>query len=163
MPSRIPTCSSPPPSGWVWASPTAWWWGTASGTCSPANGRAPSVRRPLEVRDGDPAGIGDDVGDDGDAALGEDGVGIVRGRAVGSVEDERGADVGCVGGVDLVLQGRRDEDVDRGLEQLGAVHGACAGEAGDAPGATLVIDDGGDIEALLVVDAAGTVGNSADG
>ena len=45
---------------------------------------------PLEVADGDAAGVGEDVGHDGDAALGEDLVGLGGGRAVGAFDDDLG-------------------------------------------------------------------------
>ena len=44
--------------------------------------------QPLEVGDGDAAGVGDDVRHDGDAALGEDGVGLEIGRAVGALYEQ---------------------------------------------------------------------------
>ncbi len=65
------------------------------------------VHRPLEVRAGDAAGVGEDVGDDGDAPVVEDCVAAGRDRVVGALEDDAGTDLaGVVVGDDLAECGR---------------------------------------------------------
>ena len=57
------------------------------------------VLHPLEVADRHAAGVADHVGHHQHAALGEDVVGLGRGRAVGALEHQLGADAaGALGG-----------------------------------------------------------------
>src|SRR3989344_5967855 len=67
---------------------------------------------PLEIRDGDASGVGENVGDDGHSLLREYGVRFNGRGPVGEFEDDRGLDVGRILFRYRVLQGRRDDDVD---------------------------------------------------
>ena len=57
---------------------------------------AVAVLHPLEVRHGDAAGVGQDVGHHEHAALVQDLVRLGRGRAVGAFDDQLGLDVADV-------------------------------------------------------------------
>ena len=57
---------------------------------------AVEVLDPLEVADRHAAGVAQDVRDQEHAVLGQDLVGVGRGRAVGGLGDERGLDVAGV-------------------------------------------------------------------
>ena len=81
--------------------------------------QATEVLHPLEVRDGDAAGVREDVRQHEDAALGEDRVRLDRGRAVGALRDESRMDAAGVVLGHLILARRQHEDVARQLEQLG--------------------------------------------
>ena len=88
------------------------------------------VLDPLEVGDGDAAGVGQDVGDDEDAALAQD---RPRPRAWSGRWPPRRSmpavdAVGVVGG-DLALERGRDEDVAGHLQDVRAADGLAAGEA----------------------------------
>src|SRR5512141_173177 len=98
----------------------------------------------LEVAAGDAAGVGQEVGDYEDAPALDDRVGLGRRRAVGALGDDPDllADLLDGLGVDLVLQGRGDQDVDVLLDP---------GVAGQA----LVVERFG----LGLVDAAEAVGD----
>ena len=72
---------------------------------------------PLEVGDGDAAGVGENVGKNQDAAVEQDRVGLGQGRSVRRLGDQAGPDPRRIGGVDLRLQRRRDQDVAIELEQ----------------------------------------------
>ena len=76
------------------------------------------VLHPLEVRDGDAAGVREDVRQDRDPALGEDLVRLERGRAVRALGDQPRAQPRRVVRRDLVLARREHEDVAVELEQL---------------------------------------------
>ena len=120
------------------------------------------VLDPLEVADRHAAGVAQDVGDDEDAAVVQDLVGLRGGRPVGGLGDDLGLDLRRVGAGDLVLERGGDEDVAVELEQLVVRDLVGAGEADDGavlglPGAHL-----GRIEAGCVVDAAGRVAHRDD-
>src|SRR6188768_2830292 len=78
----------------------------------------PEVLHPLEVRDGDPARVREDVREDRDLTLAEDLVRLERGRAVRALHDQPGLHVRRVVARHLVLAGRKDEDVAVELEEL---------------------------------------------
>src|SRR5918999_2326976 len=117
------------------------------------------VLHPLEVRDGDAAGVREDVRQHDDAALLEDAVRLDRCRTVRAFRDQLRLDTAGVLGGDLILAGREHQDAARKLEQLGIRdgdrariprHGAVLGY----PGLQL-----GQIESLLAHYAARDVGD----
>ena len=98
---------------------------------------AHAVLHPLEVAGGDAAGVGEDVGDDEDALVGEDLVGDGGGGAVGAFAEDLAADaVGVLAGDD-VLGGGGDEDVALVGEELVLVGGLGLAEAVDGAGCGL--------------------------
>ena len=80
--------------------------------------QAAEILHPLEVRDGDAAGVREHVGEHRDPALGEDRVGLDRRRAVRALGDELRVDRGRVLLRELILARGEHEDVARELEQL---------------------------------------------
>src|ERR1700677_4115825 len=124
---------------------------------------AHAVLHPLEVAGGDAAGIGEDVGDDEDALVGEDLVGDGGGGAVGAFAEDFATDsVGVFAGDD-VFSRRGDEDFAVVGEELAGVGGIGLGEAGDGAGALAVLDEGGDVDAVFIVEAAVELDDADDG
>ena len=76
------------------------------------------ILHPFEVRDGDAAGVREDVGQDRDAPLGEDRVGLERGRAVRAFRDQPRLDPVRVLLGHLILARGENENVAGKLEQL---------------------------------------------
>ena len=100
-------------------------------------------------------------GDDQDAACAQDLVGSGGDRSVGRFADDLGADVGRVGGGDLALDGRRDEDLAvqlEGRDRAGEV--ARSGEAEDAAGLGAMGRQGLEIDAFRPLDAALDLGDA---
>ena len=76
-----------------------------------------------------PRAVGEDVGDDEDAALVQVLVRVGRRRAVGAFDDDLRADARRVVHRDLVLERGRNQDVDVELEELLVGQRLGAGEA----------------------------------
>ena len=77
------------------------------------------ILQPLEIRDNHAAGIAKNVGDNLDVAAGlDDFVGGVGGGAIGSFGEDATFELGCVLIGDDPLEGGRDENGARELEQL---------------------------------------------
>ena len=123
---------------------------------------AHAVLHPLEVAGGDAAGVGQDVGDDEDAFLGEDGVGFDGGRAVGAFAEDAALKSTGVAAGDDVLGGGGDEYVARLGEEGVLVEGLRAGEAMDGAGAGLVLEELGDVDAVGVVECAVELADADD-
>ena len=115
---------------------------------------------PLEVRDDDPAGVGEDVGEDEDASLLEDLVGLGSDRAVRALADDRGLDAVRVLGRDHLLERAGSEQVALQLEQLLGVDLLGAGEVAERAVLPLPGERRGDVDALLVVEGDGRVGDA---
>ena len=125
---------------------------------------AVEVLDPLEVADGDAAGVAQDVGDQEDAALVED---RRRPRASsGRWRPRRRCLALIVVGVlgrDLVLEGGRDEDVALDLEELRVGDVARRrGSPATVPCSFFQAMTALDVEPVGVVDAAGRVGHGDD-
>src|ERR1700716_1410279 len=115
---------------------------------------AHAVLDPFEVAGGDAAGVGEDVGDDEDAFVGEDLIGNRSGGAVGAFAENLAADAfGVLAGDDVFSRGR-DEDLAVVGEEVVIVGGFGLGESGDGAGALAMLDEGGDVDAVLVVETA---------
>ena len=89
------------------------------------------VLHPLEVAEDRSAGGGDDVGDDGDAAVRQEEVGGRRRAAIRDLGDDRGADRSRVRIGHLALEAGEDEDVAVDAEDVGLVGSLGFGEALD--------------------------------
>ena len=124
---------------------------------------AHAVLYPLEVAGGDAAGVGQDVGDDEDSLVSEDLIGDGGGGAVGSFTEDLAADAFGVFAGDDVFGCRGDEDVALIGEEFVRVGGFGLAEAGDGAGLGAVFDEGGDVDAVGVVEAAIVFGDADDG
>ncbi len=91
----------------------------------------------LEVGNRYAAGVTKEIRDDVDALFKEDIIGFRGGRPVGQLGDYLGVDVAGVLLRDDVLDGRRDQDIDVQLEQLGVGHAFRAGQVADGAGLAL--------------------------
>ena len=109
---------------------------------------------PLKVRDGDAAGVGQDVGNDKDPVLLEDYVGRRSRRPIGSLGQNLCLDVAGVLRGDLVLQGSRNQDLAFLLQELFVGDGIGAGIAPDAASFHLVPQHLYGIQTLGCVDDA---------
>src|SRR5260370_23386611 len=105
---------------------------------------AHAVLDPLEVAGGDAAGVGENVGDDEDALVGENLVGDGGGGTVGAFAENLAADAFGVLAGDDVFGCCGDEDLAVAGEECVLVGGLGSGEAGDGAGALAVLDEGGD-------------------
>ena len=118
------------------------------------------VLHPLEVRDDHAAGVGHHVGDDVDVLVTEDLVGGRRSRAVGALEDHLALHPVSVLLVDHAAERRGDEDVARDRDQVRGRDLLAALEFGEpATLADVGVEPVG-IDAALVADRAGRVGDS---
>src|SRR5579863_3196 len=81
------------------------------------------VLQPLVVADDDTARVREDVGDEVDALLVDDGLGGGLRGAVRALDDELHVEGLRLGHADLELERRRDEDVGRRREEVGARDG----------------------------------------
>src|SRR5260370_29404079 len=124
---------------------------------------AHAVLNPLEVAGGDAAGVSENVGDDEDAFVGEGFVGDGRGGAVGAFADNLAADAFGVLAGDDVFGGGGDEDLAVVGEEFVLVCGLGSRKAGDGAGALAMLDESGDVDAVLVVEAAVVFGDADDG
>src|SRR5262245_49904703 len=112
---------------------------------------------PLEVGDRHAAGVREDVGHDGDAALAQDRVGVEPGRAVRALDDELRLDALRVLAGDLVLHRGGDQHVARQLEQRLVADRLRAGQALQLPVLGEVAIDFDEIDAARRVHAAAHV------
>ena len=120
------------------------------------------VLHPLEVADGDTAGVGQDVGNDEDALAVQDVVGHRRHRAVGRLGDDLGLDVRGVLGGDDVFKRRGNEDVALELEHFLVAEARGARQGHDRAVLLLVLDGLDGVEAARVDDAAPRVADGDD-
>ena len=112
------------------------------------------VLRPLEVRAGHTTGVGQDVGDDGDALRLEHRVAARGDGVVGRFEHHAGRHVGSVGGGDDLAHRRRSEEVALEREQLGVGDAIAVTGIDEEPTGVRVRLERRDVEAALVGDAA---------
>lgn len=112
------------------------------------------VLNPFEIGDGDAASVGEDIWDEKDAALGKDDVGVWGSGTVGTFDDDASLDFAGVFGVDLVFDSGRDEDTARGDEEIFVADMVGVAVGDDAAVLLGGIADGGDIEAMFVIDSA---------
>jgi len=124
---------------------------------------AHAILHPLEVAGGDAARVGEDVGDDEDALVGEDLVGHSGCWAVGAFAENFAAEAIGVAAGDDVLGSCGDENFAVVGDELVFVGGFGFGEAIDGTGLFLVVDEGVDVDAVLVVEAAVVLGDADDG
>ena len=118
--------------------------------------------RPLEVRRGDAAGVGEDVGHDDDAPLVEHRLRLDRGGPVGGLHDHLGLDAAGHGLVDGAAEGGRHEQLALEVpDRLGGDRLASA-EAGHRAGERHVIGQAAGVEAALVGDGAAEIGDRDD-
>src|ERR1700675_2764130 len=115
---------------------------------------------PLEVGDDDAARVGEDIGDDDDAAAPENRVGFGCGWAVRALDDDLRADLVGVVLADLGARGRGHQDVAGLLEEIVVGDRVGALEAHDAAGLLDVFVQRADVEALAVPDAAPEVADA---
>src|SRR3989338_4692304 len=133
---------------------------------------------PLEIRDGNAAGVRQNVGYHRHALLREYGVRFNGRGAVGKIEDDRGFDVRRILFRNRVLQGRRDDDVDgkrqyffrRNVPPAHGFHGREIAHAADAVAARklpaplfAVLDRLQVLDAARYVDAAFRIRERDDG
>src|SRR5699024_10287865 len=116
----------------------------------------------FEVGDGDAAGVGEDIGEDVDVAVGEHVVGGGCERAVGGLDDDVGGEL--LGGrfVDGVFERCRNEEIDVERQQFLVREFLGARVVGDAAGFGFVIADRVGVEPVRVVDRAAGVGDRDD-
>ena len=107
------------------------------------------VLAPLEVRPGHAAGVGEHVGDDGDAPVAQHLVAVGGHGVVGGLQHDRGLDLGGVVAPDDLAERGRDEDVARAGEQLVVLDALDAGLRGvaDRAAGRDDRDERGDVEA----------------
>ena len=118
---------------------------------------------PLEVGDGYAAGVEVEVGDHGDAALAQDGVGLRGGGSVGGFGDDAGLDAGGVVDCDLVFQGGGDQDVALLLEDFVRLAEQLGGRVGgDAAVLAAVAADRFHIESASVVEGGVDLADADD-
>src|SRR6185503_13147375 len=122
-----------------------------------------AVLHPLEIRRRHAGAVGENVGHDKDATLRQVLGGIGRRRAIGAFDDHLGLDLRSVVDGDLVLERRRDQDVDIRLEDVRALQRLAALKAVDRLVLADPLDQLGDVQSLGVVDAALPVGDADDG
>src|SRR5579862_8672130 len=118
---------------------------------------------PLEIGDRHAAGVGEDVGYDGDAALLEQDVRVGSDRTVGRLEDEPRLNTPRVLLGDLVLECGGHQHIAGNLQDLAIRESARAGKPDNAPGRFLMRDQAVDIETARTVDCAAAVRNRHDG
>src|SRR5271157_424214 len=123
-----------------------------------------AVLNPLEVTDGNAAGIAENIGDGENTLCVDDGVGLPGGGAVGTFAKDFGLDLMSILLGDLVLNRGGDEHIARLKENVAGAHlGAAAGKflqgffLGVDP-----VDDFGNVEPFFVVEAAADVGETND-
>jgi len=124
---------------------------------------AHAILDPLEVAGGNTAGVGEDVGDDEDAFVAENLVGDRGCRSVGAFAENFAADAIGVAAGDDVFGRRGDEDLAVVGEEFVLVGRFGLGEAVDGAGALAVFDEGRNVDAVLVVEAAVVLGDADDG
>ena len=117
---------------------------------------------PLEVGDDYPAGVDEDVRDDGDAPVVEDPVGLGRQRMVGRFDHYGRPDTRGVAGVDHPLDGGGHQEVALQLEQLLVGNPVGAGQAGDHARPLFILEERIHIDTLLCIDPATDVADGDD-
>ena len=111
----------------------------------------------------DAAGVAEHIGDEFDVAAGvDDFVGGVGGGAIGSFGEDATFELGCVLIGDDPLEGGRDENGARELEQLFVGNRFAAIEVAEGFLVLNVVKGSSDIDALGVVVGPGVVGNRDD-
>src|SRR6266436_8248349 len=110
------------------------------------------VLHPLEIADRDTAGVGQDVWENGDAAPGEDLVGMRGGGAVRGFRDDAGLDGFGVVQRNHVVESRRDENVALHGKQVFVRDARSAGHADNGARALLVANGLDGINAARVRD-----------
>src|SRR5579864_493166 len=113
-----------------------------------------AILHPLEIRDRDAAGVGQNIRDHEDALLPEDGIGEVGSGTVGAFAQDFRSHFGRILGSDYVLARGGQEDIGFQEQSLLAVHVLASGEIGDGAGFLAVLHKGGNIQALRIIDGA---------
>ena len=116
---------------------------------------------PLEIRNSDATGVGQDIRDDEHPLVVEDLVGLGSGRAIGSLADDLGLDPAGVSLVDLVFQRGRHQHGDGQLQQL-FIGDELADFLPQAPVQLLLADDLVELDAAFVVAGAVRVADGDD-
>ena len=109
------------------------------------------VLDPLEVGDGYPAGVREDVGNDRDPPVGEDRIRLGCGRTVRSFHHDPGLDPPRVLAGDLPLDRGGDQHVARELEEFRGGDRLGARVAGQGPRGAQVLQDGPRVQPVGVV------------
>src|SRR5579875_561116 len=117
------------------------------------------VLHPLEVADGHPAGVGQDVRDQEDPAVAQDLVGLRSGRPGGALHDQPGPHLTRVAGGDLVAKGGRDQQVAIDRERAVGRDLLASREALEAPLPPAVLDQPPHREPPGVADPSVLVGD----
>src|SRR5664279_1715224 len=112
------------------------------------------VLYPFEIGDSHTAGIGEDVGQHHHLFTTEHEVGFRCRRAVGGFGDDLGPDIARVLNCDLILQGRGNQNVALRLQHVVAGNRAASGKRLHAASRCLKTRQGGNVDPLLVKDAA---------
>src|SRR5262249_44529493 len=123
----------------------------------------PEVLHPLEVRDGDAAGVREDVGKNDDTSLREDRVSGDRGRAVRALDDDLRENTRGVPAGHLTRGGGEDAPLAGKLEQAGVRDRPGAGIPREPARVARPLSDRRNVEPGRVIDPAGNVGDGDDG
>ena len=127
-----------------------------------SEGRAEATGRGCAIATRHAAGVGQDVRNDQDAAVGQDPVRDRGRRPVGALDDHARLDPIGVPPGDLVRERARRQDLAVDFEQLAVGQRVAAGEADQAAGLLLVAGDLGRLEPALAVDRAARVREGDD-
>ena len=121
------------------------------------------ILNPLEVTDGDAAGIAEDVGDEKDvAALLDDGVGLGGGGTVGGFSEDAAFEFGGIVLGDHALEGGGDKGVALLKEEFIGVDGLCSEESFDAFVGGEVVVEGVVVDAFGIPDRSRDIADSGD-
>src|ERR1019366_853329 len=112
------------------------------------------VLYPFEIGDSHTAGIGENVGQHHHLFTAEHEVGFWCRRAVGGFGDDLGPDVARILNCDLVLQSRGNQNVALRLQHVLAGDRAAPRKSLNAAGGRLETQQGGNVDAFLIKDAA---------
>src|SRR5690606_16165452 len=118
---------------------------------------AGKILHPFEVADRDTTGVGQHVGHDQRALVGQDVVGFRSGGAVGAFDDDLGLDLVGVAFVDLAFKGCGNQDVGVQAPEFVGRQRVGVGSAGHAAGFLNVLEQTQDVQAVRVVNGAGVV------
>src|SRR5690349_2972873 len=113
-----------------------------------------AVLHPFEVGGGDAAGVGQNVGHNENALVGENVVCRRGGRSVGAFDENAGLDLVGIAAGDLVLGGGGNQHVAVGQHQLGGIVLFRSREAVNHAVVLAIVPQRLDINALAVVEAA---------
>src|SRR5947209_7654990 len=122
----------------------------------------PAILHPLEIAYRDAAGIRQDVGDDKNALVIEDGIRPGGRGAIRTFADDLRLDLSRIAGGDDVLYGRRDQHFDIERQQVLLPDRFSSGESLEV---AMLLDPGEgriDVQAFGVVDCAGVVTRGHD-